>query len=94
MRKDQLVERLAELIGVETPKMSTGSTSSKEIFLSVNEILGLGLDPSLTKPELAKGIVEASGKVWPPSCESAGGTVTREGLSTVLESVKFFLKQD
>lgn len=70
--------------------MSTGSTEPKTIFLLVNEALGLGLSPRKTKPELAKAIVEASGEVWGPSCESRGGTVTLEGLQAVRQAVRFF----
>ena len=89
--KASLVQAIAEEVGAITPKMSTGSTEPKEIFLVVNEALGLGLAKGLTKPELAKAIVESSGTTWTATCESRGGTVTAEGLERVLMAVRFFL---
>jgi hypothetical protein len=91
--KTEIVEAIAELLNLpETPKMSTGSTEPREIFDKVNEVLGLGLNDRLrTKPDMARGIVEAAGFPWLPSYESRGGTVTRAGLKAVLDSVRFFL---
>ena len=89
--KERIVAQIATLIGVSTPPMSTGSTEPKAIFIAVNRQLGLGLDEHLTKPELARAIVEASGDRWSPDCESRGGTVTSHGLTKVLSAVQFFL---
>ncbi len=53
--KTQMVEAIAELIGVvPAPAMSTGSTEPKEIFIRVNEELGLGIDSSVHKPDVAR----------------------------------------
>ncbi|CAL8967804.1 hypothetical protein CELL_00090 [Cellulomonas sp. T2.31MG-18] len=93
VQKVDLVAAIASALGVQAPKMSTGSTEPKEIFLIANEVLGLGLPTSLTKPELAKGIVEAAGHVWTPSSESRGGTVTTDGLERVLAAVRLFVAQ-
>ena len=92
-KKAELVAELASLIGLpETPKMSTGSTEPKEIFIAVNEALGLGFETdSLTKPEIARRIVTSAGMAWGPHCESRGGTVTRDGIRQVVEAVEFFL---
>jgi hypothetical protein len=89
--KEDVVADIARLLDISVPVMSTGSTEPKAVFLAVNELLGLGLDPRLTKPELARAIVEASGGLWAPDCESRGGTVTMEGLERVLSAVIFFL---
>ena len=91
-QKSELVAAIAAALGVKPPRMSTGSTEPKEIFLMANDVLGLGLPTGLTKPELARGLVEASGEVWTATCESRGGTVTAEGLDRVLSSVRFFLE--
>jgi hypothetical protein len=91
VRKAELNNEIARLVGIRAPKMSTGSTESAELFQQVNKVLGLGLPRNLTKPELARAIVEASGSVWFPDCESRGGTVTRKGLEKVLIAVEFFL---
>lgn len=90
-QKVELVAAIASALGVDTPKMSTGSTEPKEIFLLANEVLGLGLSTNLTKPELARGIVESSGAVWTATCESRGGTVTAEGIERVLAAVRLFV---
>lgn len=90
MRKDQVIDEIARLLGVESPGVSTGSTGTKEIFTQVNEVLGLGHEPSLVKTELARAIVESSGEPWPPSYESTGSTVTASGFRAVLEAVRFF----
>ena len=72
--------------------MSTGSTESKQLFSLVNKSLGLGFDPKLSKPGLARQIVEASGGRWTMDCESSGSTVTRQGLEKVLAAVQCFLR--
>lgn len=92
--KVDLVWSIAEAIGVDAPRMSTGSTEPKAIFLLVNEGLGLGLSTKLTKPELARGIVELAGFTWPAAAESRGGTVTAEGLLQVLRAVEFLTNSD
>jgi hypothetical protein len=92
-RKDEIVVEIARLLSVPAPPMSTGSTEPRKIFELVNDRLGLdlGLGTRLTKPELARGIVEASGSTWHPDFESRGATVTKSGLLAVLTAVRFFL---
>ena len=90
-RKADIVVEIAASLGVPAPPMSTGSTEPRRIFEVVNERLGLGLNPGLGKPELARGIVEASGSAWHPDHESRGATVTKPGLLAVLGAVRFFL---
>lgn len=91
MRKDEIVEAIADALGVASPPMSTGSTEPRRIFELANDRLGLGLDPKLGKPELARGIVMASGAEWHPDYESRGATVTKAGLHAVLVAVRFFV---
>lgn len=91
MNKEEINGLIAEKVGFRAPRMSTGSTESRDLFVRVNAYLGLGLSTTLTKPEMARAIVEASGATWGADCESRGGTVTRAGLMKVLESVEFFL---
>lgn len=88
--KVDYVWAISELIEVEMPHMSTGSTEPRELFAAVNEQLGLGLPVDGTKPELARGIVEASGAVWLPTYESSGSTITLGGLRAVHTAVEFF----
>lgn len=89
--KAEIVWGIAVELGVEVPKMSTGSTEPREIFDLVNDVLGLGIEGGLTKPEIARRIVESSGNSWNADCESSGGTVTKNGLQAVLDAVHHFL---
>jgi len=89
--KTELNSLIATTLGFEPPPMSSGSTESKRLFVLVNETLGLGINNQLSKPEMARCIVEAAGFTWSPICESAGSTVTREGLNRVLVAINFFI---
>ncbi len=91
-RKEEIVVEIARHLGVVAPPMSTGSKEPRAIFELVNQRLGLGLAPDLDKPELARGIVEASGASWHPDYESRGATITKPGLVAVLEAVRFYLR--
>ncbi len=88
--KVDYVWAISALIEIEMPHMSTGSTEPRELFAAVNEQLGLGLPADGTKPELARGIVEASGAAWLSSYESSGSTITLRGLKAVHTAVEFF----
>ncbi|MGY2873822.1 hypothetical protein ACVW00_001012 [Marmoricola sp. URHA0025 HA25] len=90
-RKIDVVRNVAILLGAEPPPMSTGSTEPREIFVIVNDRLGLGIRSNATKQEMARRIVQASGRVWAPDYESRGATITREGLEAVESAVRFFL---
>lgn len=90
-RKADIVVEIAHELGVPAPPMSTGSTEPRAIFVLVNDRLGLGLADGLTKPGLARGIVESAGFRWHPDYESRGATVTKDGLLAVLDTVRFFL---
>lgn len=89
--KADIVWSIAIKLGVEAPKMSTGSTEPREIFDLVNKTLGLGIDQGLTKPDMARQIVESAGFPWNAHYESSGGTVTKVGLEAVLEAVDHFV---
>lgn len=89
--KKDLVAAIAQLLSVDAPQMSTGSTEPRRIFELVNEQLGLGIEVDLPKPEFAREIVERAGLVWSPDCESRGSTVTLNGLQLVLDAVHFFI---
>ena len=88
MTKEEINDAIAHRLGMRPPRMSTGSTESKPLFLLINEALGLGIDPKLSKPELARQIAEIGGQHWNPNCESRGSTVTAQGLSLVLKAVE------
>lgn len=85
--KTEVVAQIAEMLGVPAPHMSTGSSEPRRIFELANEVLGLGLDNSVVKPDLARGIAESAGIAWTATCESAGSRVTLEGLLLVRDAV-------
>lgn len=90
-KQDAIDEIVAALGVADPPKVSTGSTEPREIFDLVSGHLGIVPNSrQLTKPELAKAIVEASGSPWLPTFESRGGTVTLAGLEAVLKATRFF----
>lgn len=70
--------------------MSSGSTEPRRIFELVVTELGLAIEiDALTKPQLARAICEAADVHWSiVSCESSGGTVTKDGLERVLRAVE------
>lgn len=90
LRKGDIVHMIASRLGRETPPMSTGSTEPRIIFDMINNELGLGISPSLSKIEMARAIVESTGEPWAPGFESRGGTVTLSGLRAVHEAVEFY----
>lgn len=90
IQKSDLVTEIANVLGKEPPRMSTGSTEPRAIFDLVNEELALGHSQSLSKPDLARAIVESAGEPWLADYESRGGTVTLKGLQAVRDAVRFF----
>ena len=90
--KVDVVIEIAQLLRVTPPRMSTGSTEPKELFLLINETLGFGIELNKSKPEMARDLVVMAGLVWDPDCESRGSTVTYRGLAKVREAVQIFLR--
>jgi hypothetical protein len=88
--KEAIADRICAHLGVRTPGFSIGSTEPKDVFIVICASLGLTFDATLTKPNLARFIVESAGNQWHPDFESAGGTVTKAGLLAVETAVKFF----
>ena len=82
------------MLGITPPKVSTGSTEPKELFILINELLGLAIPGNLQKPDVAQQIVELSGGTWTTDCESSGGTVTHLGLEKVRDAVSFFTRSE
>ena len=91
MNKVEIANQITDLLRVKKVHFSTGSTEPKELFLLIAEALGLGIEPSLPKPVMARRIVESAGLAWLPDHESTGGTVTLKGLEIVKSSVEFYL---
>jgi hypothetical protein len=89
--KQDIADSITERLSLPRAHFSTGSTEPREFLDQVAETFGLGDTSSLTKPQVARHIVESAGIAWDSSCESTGGTVTREGLLRVRQAVEFFM---
>jgi hypothetical protein len=92
--KVELIVDIASMLGIAAPKVSTGSTEPKELFILINDLLGLAIPTNLQKPAMAQQIVELSGGTWTTECESTGGTVTNLGLEKVRDAVSFFTRSE
>jgi hypothetical protein len=88
--KEELILEIALMLEIPSPKLSTGSTEPKELFMLINDLLGLAIPSNIQKPDMAKQIVELSGGTWTLDSESTGGTVTHLGLQKVRDAVSFF----
>ena len=91
MQKDEIANYITNKIGVSPVNFSRGSTEPKELFIQIAIAIGLEFSNDMSKPELAKLIVERSGNKWHSNFESNGATVTKEGLEAVKNAVDFFL---
>lgn len=91
MHKSEVANEITHLLRLEPVHFSSGSTEPKELFLLIADSLGLGIDPLLPKPVIARRIVESSGQAWLTDYESTGGTVTLKGLQAVKSSVESYL---
>lgn len=92
--KQEALDRLSALLGVERLVVGKGSTEPKRAFVLAIERLGLPISTALRKPELGQAIAAAAGLPWGPECDSrhtpsgGGGTVTLAGLNRVIEAVE------
>jgi hypothetical protein len=92
MRKDEIASEITKKIGVTPVVFSRGSTEPKELLIQIALALGIQHHRSLSKPQLAKLIVEHSGLPWLDNYESNGSTITKRGMLALKEAVDFFFK--
>jgi hypothetical protein len=86
--KQEIIDSVCKHLKIGTYLISTGSTEPKEFLIAIADQLGLtGLSVGMDKQELGKLIVEASGELWLPDYDSTGGTITKEGLLAIKDSV-------
>lgn len=90
MKKDEIAEYITQKLHVENVQFSRGSTEPKELLLQIAEAIGLPISQRLSKPEIAKLIVESSGAIWHPIYESSGSTITKQGMYALKEAIDFF----
>ena len=86
--KQDVMDSISDHLKIPYFQCSTGSTEPKEFLLAITEQMGItNLTLGLDKIDLAKLIVESSGKKWLPSYDSSGGTITKEGMVAIQESI-------
>ena len=86
--KQDIMDTISLHLNIPFFQCSSGSTEPKEFLLAIAEQMGITkLTTGLDKIELAKLIVESSGEKWLPSYDSVGGTITKEGMIAIQESV-------
>jgi hypothetical protein len=91
--KQRVVTQICLDLGVTPLAVSTGAKEPKALLLAANERLGLGLSPSLSKPELARRIVEAAGVAWTDNCHARGNTITITGLTRIQLAIQLLSGQ-
>jgi hypothetical protein len=91
LTKQEIIDEICSLTGLQKFWCSSGSTEPKAFFealasqLGISESLGVGL----TKQEIAKQICLSLGGNWDDSCQSEGATVTRAGLQNIRDALGF-----
>ena len=86
--KQEIMNEVCLHLGGPLLMISTGSTEPKEFLTTIANQLGLeALSKGLDKQGLAKLIVESGGNLWLPEYDSSGGTITREGLIAIRNTV-------
>lgn len=86
--KQEVIDAVCKHLGIPTLVISTGSTEPKEFLIAVAEQLGIqGLTVGMDKQEMGRLIVEAGGNLWLPEFDSTGGTITKDGLEAIQETV-------
>lgn len=88
--KQQLMNEISDLARIPRFKVSSGSTEPRDFLLRIADQLGLQSEVgSLTKPEIARFLCISLGGTWSEDCESSGGTITKKGLMSLRDQLKF-----
>jgi hypothetical protein len=86
--KQELMDIACSLLGIQNFKCSNGATEPREFFTSILESLNISYPLEDSKPALARLISGHGFQSWDRNCESAGSTVTNEGLRRVCIAVQ------
>jgi hypothetical protein len=87
MRKQDVLDEIAAVVGIARASVSAGSTEPKEFLARVALAIGIECGVKPRKADIAKSIVEASGRPWLPTYSSTGSTITLDGLVAIRDSV-------
>ena len=83
--KLEAVARISQLTKSGPETLGPGSKERKSVVLNLARKLGLEIDESATKQEIAGKISKSLGYEWVSSYESVGQTITLRGLNTLLK---------
>jgi hypothetical protein len=93
--KQEMLNRLTQIINVPPMKLGPGSTIPSALFDALLRVAGLDCNGSM--PIRGKCLVEAAGLVWGPSFDSrhsesgGGSTVTRDGLAAMEKAITILI---
>ena len=87
MKKQEVLNEIAAVVGIAEAAVSAGSTEPKDFLALVAFAIGIDCGPNPGKADIAKSIVEASGRPWLPTYFSTGSTITLHGLLAIRDSV-------
>ena len=89
MTKQELMNKISEILSIRTFFVSTGSTEPREFFVAVANQLGIQeLSANKGKVDLAKLILEVLGEDWDDSYASEGSTITRKYFAKLLTVIE------
>ena len=82
--KLEAVARISQLTHSGPENLGPGSKERKSVVMNLAHGLGLGVDESRTKQEIAEVIAKFLGQEWLSEYESVGQTLTLKGLNALL----------
>jgi hypothetical protein len=89
MIKQEMMNRISEILSIRMFFVSTGSTEPRDFFVAVANQLGLQeLSANQGKVELAKLILQVLGEDWEESFSSEGSTVTKTYFAKLLQVIE------
>lgn len=83
--KLEAVIRISNLTNSGPEELGPGSKERKSVLINLASGLGLELDPRHSKQQMANLLSENLGGQWDPIFESAGQTITLQGLNYLLK---------
>jgi len=84
--KLEAVARISQLTQSGPETLGPGSKERKSVVLNLAHGLGLEIDGTNTKQEIAEAIANSFGQEWLAEYESVGQTLTLKGLNILLKS--------
>jgi hypothetical protein len=91
--KLEAVNRISNLTNSGRELLGPGSKERKSVVINLAAGLGVPFSAKQTKQEIASNIAARLGVAWTRECQSAGQTLTLEGLNLLLESAEPFLSR-